>query len=113
MPELKRPAAAKTGTTNDNRDIWTMGYTTDLAVGVWVGNSNNAKTNNVLGASGAAPIWHNFMVEVHQRPELARDLVDPIGSPYPMEFARPATAVEATFAPAPERRPMGSALPTN
>lgn len=95
LPELNRPAGAKTGTTNDNRDIWTMGYTTDLAVGVWVGNSNNAKTNNVLGASGAAPIWHNFMVEVHQRPELARNLVDPNGVPYPTEFARPANAVDA------------------
>jgi len=99
VPELNRPAGAKTGTTNDNRDIWTMGYTTDLAVGVWVGNSNNAKTNGVLGASGAAPIWHNFMVEAHQRPEIARHLVDPSGRPYPTEFTRPPTVVEATVCP--------------
>ncbi len=109
LPELKRPAGAKTGTTNDNRDIWTMGYTTDLAVGVWVGNSNNAKTNNVLGATGAAPIWHNFMVEVHQRPELARHLVDPNGVPYPLEFARPANAVDAEVCPGSGKKSNGRA----
>lgn len=99
LPELNRPAGAKTGTTNDNRDVWTMGYTTDLAVGVWVGNSNNAKTNNVLGASGAAPIWHNFMVEVHQRPELARNLVDPNGAAYPTAFTVPPGIEQAAVCP--------------
>ena len=111
LPELNRPAAAKTGTTNDNRDIWTMGYTTDLAVGVWVGNSNNAKTNNVLGASGAAPIWHNFMVEAHQRPDIARHLVDPNGKPYPTEFARPDTVVEADVCPGTGKKLGGGARP--
>lgn len=104
LPELGRPAGAKTGTTNDNRDIWTMGYTTDLAVGVWVGNSNNAKTNNVLGASGAAPIWHNFMVEVHQRPELARNLVDPNGTPYPLNFTVPPTVEVSAVCPGTGKR---------
>ena len=99
LPELNRPAGAKTGTTNDNRDVWTMGYTTDLAVGVWVGNSNNAKMDGVLGASGAAPIWHNFMVEVHQRPELARNLVDPNGAPYPTAFAVPPGIEQAAVCP--------------
>jgi membrane peptidoglycan carboxypeptidase len=112
LPELARPAAAKTGTTNDNRDIWTMGYTTDLAVGVWVGNSNNAKTNNVLGASGAAPIWHNFMVEAHQRPEIARHLVDPNGQPYPKEFPVPPTVVEADVCPGTGKKLGGGTRPT-
>ncbi|MFN8515664.1 MAG: transglycosylase domain-containing protein [Thermomicrobiales bacterium] len=112
VPELGRPAAAKTGTTNDNRDIWTMGYTTDLAVGVWVGNSNNAKTNGVLGASGAAPIWHNFMVEAHQRPEIARDLLDPNGQPYPKEFPVPPTVVEADVCPGTGKKLGGGARPT-
>jgi membrane peptidoglycan carboxypeptidase len=60
-----------------------------------VGNSNNPKTNGVLGTSGAARIWHNFMVEAHQRLEFARHLADPNGQPYPKEFARPATVVAA------------------
>jgi membrane peptidoglycan carboxypeptidase len=57
-----RPAAAKTGTTNDFRDNWTMGYTTDYVMGVWVGNNNNTPMNNVSGIDGAAPIWHDSML---------------------------------------------------
>ena len=58
---LSRPAAAKTGTTDDWRDSWTVGYTPDLVVGVWVGNSDNTPMNHVPGSVGAGPIWHNFM----------------------------------------------------
>jgi membrane peptidoglycan carboxypeptidase len=57
-----RPVAAKTGTTNEFRDGWAMGYTPSLAVGVWAGNNNN--TSMKPGADGiviAAPIWRNFM----------------------------------------------------
>ncbi|MBI5221824.1 MAG: PBP1A family penicillin-binding protein [Candidatus Magasanikbacteria bacterium] len=60
-----RPVAAKTGTTNDYRDAWTIGYTPSLAVGVWVGNNSNKEMKR--GADGsvvAAPIWHRFMQEV-------------------------------------------------
>lgn len=57
-----RPVAAKTGTTNDWHDGWTMGYTPSLAVGVWAGNNNNSKM--APGADGsyvAAPIWRSFL----------------------------------------------------
>ena len=60
-----RPVAAKTGTTNDYHDAWTIGYTPSLVTGVWVGNSNNKEMRR--GADGsvvAAPIWHNFMSRV-------------------------------------------------
>jgi len=60
---LSRPAAAKTGTTTDWRDNWTVGYTPDLVVGVWVGNADNSPMVNVSGIDGAAPIWHSFMEE--------------------------------------------------
>jgi 1A family penicillin-binding protein len=59
--------AAKTGTTNDYRDGWTMGYTPLIAVGVWVGNNDNREMR--AGADGsivAAPIWRAFMQEVLQ-----------------------------------------------
>ncbi|MEA3309059.1 MAG: transglycosylase domain-containing protein [Chloroflexota bacterium] len=56
-----RPAAAKTGTTNDFRDAWTVGYTPDLVAGVWVGNNDNSEMNHVPGSMGAAPIWNAFM----------------------------------------------------
>jgi len=56
-----RPAAAKTGTTNDFRDAWTVGYTPQLAVGVWVGNTDNSMMKNLPGLRGASPIWHAVM----------------------------------------------------
>ncbi len=58
---LPFPAAAKTGTSNDYRDNWTMGYTPDLVVGVWVGNADYTPMNHTTGLSGAAPIWSQFM----------------------------------------------------
>ena len=58
---LPFPAAAKTGTTNDFRDNWTLGYTPDLAVGVWVGNADYTPMQNTTGLTGAAPIWADFM----------------------------------------------------
>ncbi len=58
---LSRPAAAKTGTTTDWRDNWTVGYTPDLVVGVWAGNADNAPMRHVTGVAGAAPIWHDVM----------------------------------------------------
>ena len=59
--ELNRPAAAKTGTTDSFRDNWTLGYTPSLTVGVWAGNSDNSIMNNVIGITGAGPIWHDVM----------------------------------------------------
>ena len=61
---LSRPAAAKTGTTNDFRDAWTIGYTPQIATGVWVGNSGNEAMEHVPGSQGAGPIWHDFMERV-------------------------------------------------
>lgn len=54
-------AAAKTGTTNDYRDNWTLGYTPDLVTGVWVGNADYTPMQNTSGVTGAAPIWAQFM----------------------------------------------------
>lgn len=64
--ELDRPAAAKTGTTDNFRDNWTVGYTPSLAVGVWAGNSDNTAMNNVIGITGAGFIWHDVMEYVSQ-----------------------------------------------
>jgi len=62
--QLDRPAAVKTGTTTNFHDNWTIGYTPDLVVGVWVGNANYEPMRNVTGLTGAAPIWHEFMRSV-------------------------------------------------
>ncbi len=61
---LSHPAAAKTGTTDDWRDNWTIGYTPDLVTGVWVGNADNSAMEHISGITGAGPLWHNFMERV-------------------------------------------------
>jgi penicillin-binding protein 2D len=53
--------AAKTGTTSDNRDALTVGWTPHLLTAAWVGNADNSAMDNVAGALGAAPIWHSVM----------------------------------------------------
>jgi len=59
-----RAVAVKTGTTNDMRDNWTIGWTRDRIVGVWVGNNDNSPMKNVAsGVSGASPIWRKQMLE--------------------------------------------------
>nr|WP_290667236.1 penicillin-binding protein 1C [Ardenticatena sp.] len=63
---LSRPAAAKTGTTNDFRDNWTIGYTPQFVTGVWVGNTDNSEMGNVSGLDGAAPIWNDVMEKIHE-----------------------------------------------
>ncbi len=78
---LSRPAAAKTGTTNDFRDSWTMGYTPDLVTGVWVGNADNTPMDSIGGLSGAGPIWQSFMERAHE------------GIPV-RDFVRPPTIIE-------------------
>ncbi len=61
-----RPAAAKTGTTNDFKDNWTVGYTTDFVMGVWAGNDDGSPMIDVSGITGAAPIWHDSMLLAEQ-----------------------------------------------
>ena len=75
---LSRPAAAKTGTTTDWRDNWTVGYTPELVIGVWAGNADNEPMRNVSGVMGAAPIWHDLMEVLHKgRP--VREFQEPPG----------------------------------
>ena len=81
---LSFPAAAKTGTSNDFRDNWTMGYTPDLAVGVWVGNADYTPMNHTTGLSGAAPIWSQFM----------QAAVPQITGGNPTDFTRPSGMID-------------------
>jgi 1A family penicillin-binding protein len=60
---LDRPAAVKTGTTTNWHDNWTIGYTPELVVGVWAGNTNYEPMRDITGLTGAAPIWHQFIRE--------------------------------------------------
>jgi penicillin-binding protein 1A len=63
---LPRPAAGKTGTTQDYRDAWFIGYTADLVAGVWLGNDDNSPMNKVTGGSLPAQTWRRFMVAATQ-----------------------------------------------
>lgn len=61
-----KTVSVKTGTTDDKRDNWAIGYTKSITVGVWVGNNDNSKMNSKIasGATGASPIWYRIMREV-------------------------------------------------
>jgi membrane carboxypeptidase/penicillin-binding protein PbpC len=59
-------AAVKTGTTTEFHDNWTVGFTPDRAVGVWVGNADNSAMQGVSGLDGAGPIWRAVMLEAMQ-----------------------------------------------
>ena len=72
--KLSRPAAAKTGTTDDFRDNWTVGYLRPLVTGVWAGNTDGHPMKKVSGIAGAAPIWHDFMEGVLKDETLRRTL---------------------------------------
>ncbi len=57
--------AGKTGTSQDYRDAWFIGYTRDLVAGVWVGNDDNSPTLKVTGGALPAEIWHDVMITAH------------------------------------------------
>jgi penicillin-binding protein 1A len=57
------PAAGKTGTTQESRDAWFIGFTPDIVVGVWVGNDDNSPTRNVTGGDIPARIWNEFVTQ--------------------------------------------------
>ncbi|MFC1653527.1 penicillin-binding protein [Patescibacteria group bacterium] len=106
--------AVKTGTTNDKRDNWTVGWSNSVMVGVWVGNNDNsAMTRVASGVTGASPIWRRIIVEaLRTRPAEAWDipknveavLVDSV-SGYPEHHAFPARSeyiMKGTLPPLPD-----------
>jgi penicillin-binding protein 1C len=81
---LSRPAAAKTGTTTDWRDVWTIGYTPQIVTGVWVGNNDNTPMVDVSSAQAAGPIWHNVMERIYNEGYATRllgEVVDNFSQP--------------------------------
>lgn len=77
-----RPVAAKTGTAQDYKDAWVVGYTPSIAVGVWAGNNDNRPmTKQGAGLSAAGPLWHAFMEAA-----LADSLVEEFPKPNPINY---------------------------
>ena len=98
---LERPAAGKTGTTNDSKDVWFVGFTPDAVASVWVGyDTSRPLGRRVTGGTAAAPIWTDFMKEVHgDRP--AREFPQP--GPPPEPFPQPPQTAEPAAPAAPRR----------
>lgn len=65
--EMPFPAAVKTGTSSDFRDTWTVGFSRDYTVGVWVGNFDGSPMRGVSGVTGAGPLWNRIMLHLHER----------------------------------------------
>ena len=63
---LPFPAAVKTGTSSDFRDTWTVGYTPEFTVGVWVGNFDGRPMHHISGVAGAAPLWNRIMLHLYE-----------------------------------------------
>jgi membrane peptidoglycan carboxypeptidase len=63
---LNRRAAGKTGTTDSYRDAWFVGFTTDVVVGVWVGNDDNSPMDKITGGDLPAKMWRDFVIEAEK-----------------------------------------------
>ena len=93
--KLTQPAAVKTGTTNDYRDNWTLGYTPYMTIGVWAGNSDNSPMIKSSGVTGAAPIWHDLFEDVFRTPQFLNALRSSPEAPLRQAFPRPPGIVES------------------
>ncbi|MDT8304638.1 MAG: transglycosylase domain-containing protein [Anaerolineae bacterium] len=89
---LPFPATAKTGTTNDFRDNWTLGYTPGLAAGVWTGNTDNSEMIDISGLTGAAPLWSAYMQAVYADPALRKALA--VNGTQPPDWYTPPPGLE-------------------
>lgn len=136
---ISRPAAVKTGTTENYRDALTIGYTPQIVVGAWVGNNDNTPMDRIAGSLGAAPIWRQLM-EYFLKGKSVQQFRQPSGilkvsvclenglraesatsSAYP-EYFLPGTMPKATCAhptpteeptPTPESEPTSTPVPTD
>lgn len=100
--KLSRPAAVKTGTSNDWRDAWAVGYTPYVTVGVWTGNNNNEPTKKVESLTGGGVIWHNIMEELFANPKFQRLLAEPYPEGrLPLDFKKPSWLVRKPICPLP------------
>jgi penicillin-binding protein 1A len=121
---LPRPAAGKTGTTQEYRDAWFIGYTADLVAGIWFGNDDNTPMNKVTGGSLPAPAWKAFMLAATQNMPVrllpTAAVAAAAAAPPPIATAQPTpTTLDAIFgqlapptgtAPA-ATLPVGTVLP--
>jgi len=99
---LGRPAAGKTGTAQDHRDAWFVGFTPDLCAGVWVGFDDHSPLGpRETGAVAALPAWLSFMqAALGGRPPVEFDLVPGVEQVrIDLASGQPAASAEAPFVP--------------
>jgi penicillin-binding protein 1C len=107
--ELPFPAAAKTGTSKDYRDNWTVGFTPRHTVAVWVGNFDGSPMRRVSGVTGAGPLYRAIMTEVGPSGDFARPEGLATARVCPASGARP-----GAFCPAPRRESfLAGTVPTD
>jgi penicillin-binding protein 1A len=95
------PSAGKSGTSQDYRDAWFIGYTGHLVTGVWLGNDDNTSTKKLTGSAMPADIWNHFMTAAHQGlpmadlPGMAGRSIDPAAPQPPAPPSNPLTSMLA------------------
>lgn len=92
---ISSPAGGKTGTTNDAKDVWFIGFTPGICCAVWVGNESNRRMYGATGSGFCAPMWRQIVLT-------ARELARKRGTPWPREFPRPGTDGPVLAPPATE-----------
>jgi penicillin-binding protein 1A len=100
--KIGRPAAGKTGTTNDYRNAWFMGFTGDLVCGVWLGNDDNSPMKRITGGSLPAQTWRAFMQDaLKDKPSRAPPGLER-RTPSPQPSGETARVAAVPTAPAPK-----------
>ena len=100
------PAAGKTGTSQDFRDAWFVGYTGHLVTGVWLGNDDNSPTKKMTGGGLPVEVWSRFMNAAHQGlpmadlPGMAGRSYEPAPQPTPAPVIAPQNPLTSMLAPA-------------
>jgi 1A family penicillin-binding protein len=104
---MPSPVAGKTGTTQDYRDAWFVGFTSDIVVAIWLGNDDNTPTDRVSGGDMPARIWHDFIAAAYQLETVPRQEKDLMasGAPAAPETVKPTQVPAAAAVPEPETEP--------
>jgi penicillin-binding protein 1A len=99
------PTAGKTGTTNNYRDAWFVGYTGNFTCAVWFGNDDYSPTNRMTGGSLPAQTWHDIMVAAHQGVEIKEIAGIGAGVKLPPPVVTPGTMAAINAPKPPELKP--------